>query len=89
MANPDYIKAHQFSSNHRPQIESSELCGCFYCLSIFKPTEVREWINEQQGGETAICPKCGIDSVIGSHAGFPITKEFLSAMSDYWFSSDR
>ena len=89
MANPDYIKAHKFSSNHRSQLESSERCGCFYCLSIFKPKDVREWIKEPQDGETAICPKCGVDAVIDSISGFKITKQFLPAMSDYWFSLER
>ncbi|MDP2967750.1 MAG: cytoplasmic protein [Deltaproteobacteria bacterium] len=89
MGKPDYIKAHKFSSNHRSQVESSERCECFHCPSVFQPTEIREWIKEPQGGETAICPKCGIDSIIGSNSGFPITKQFLSAMSDYWFSSGQ
>lgn len=30
-------------------------------------------------------PRCGIDSVIGSAAGFPLTKEFLFQMHARWF----
>jgi hypothetical protein len=29
--------------------------------------------------------RCGVDSVIGSAAGFPITREFLEAMNRRWF----
>lgn len=86
-ANRDYVRAHAFSGNHRPEIESSEVCGCFYCLSIFKPSEIEEWIDEPQGGQTAVCPKCGIDSVIGSRSGFQINRGFLERMCDYWFSA--
>lgn len=81
--NEDHILAHKHSSNHRGELESSALCGCFYCLSIFRPSEIVEWIDDDQ---TAICPKCPVDSVIGSASGFPVTKEFLKRMYDYWFS---
>ena len=64
---------------------SSKLCGCFYCERNFKPTEIEEWIDKNiQTGETAICPKCGIDSVLSSK--FPIgDKLFLSEMNLLWF----
>jgi hypothetical protein len=80
----DYIEAHEFSSNHRRQILQDNVCGCFYCLSIFSPKEIIEWVEDRIDG-TAICPHCGIDSVIGESAGYPLTKEFLKQMSDYWF----
>ena len=38
-------------------------------------------------GTTAICPRCGIDSVLGDRSGFPISAEFLSEMQRYWFSA--
>lgn len=79
----DHIKAHQYSSNHRKQLLNDNVCGCFYCLSIFNPNEIEEWVEDSEG--TAICPYCGIDSVIGESSGYPITKEFLKRMYDYWF----
>jgi hypothetical protein len=79
--------AHAASSGHRNQIMRSELCGCFYCLEQFPPTAIIEWCDEDSTGEgqTALCPRCGVDSVIGSAAGFPITREFLEAMNRRWF----
>ena len=77
--------AHRHSSNHRRQIEASRMCGCFYCLAIFEADEITGWIDEPRGGATACCPRCAIDSVIGSASGFPITREFLHAMRSYWF----
>ena len=79
----DYIKAHEFSSNHKEQILKDEKCGCFFCLRIFNPNEIVEWIEDEKG--TAICPYCGIDSVIGESSRYPITKEFLKKMKEYWF----
>ena len=79
----DYISAHQFSANNRKQIEQSAVCGCFYCGKIFSPLEIKEWIPEQAG--TALCPYCGIDSVIGEVSGFQITEQLLKKMNQYWF----
>ena len=80
--NNDYISAHKFSSHHKRQLKESDVCGCFYCLRIFKPGEIFFWL---EGEDTALCPYCGIDSVIGSKSGYPITEEFLKKMRDYWF----
>ena len=78
----DLDKAHEYSSNHRPELEKDNICGCFFCLRIYNPKEINEWTDS---GTTAICPKCDIDSVIGESSGFPITKEFLIAMNKKWF----
>ena len=74
--------AHDHCSLHKAEIESSTICGCFYCLSIFPPSAIIEWTDD---GQTAICPKCPVDSVIGSASGYPITQEFLQRMHDHWF----
>lgn len=79
----DYVKAHEFSFNHRIQLSKDNKCGCFYCLKIFNPKEIEEWIEDQHG--TAICPYCGNDSIIGEYSGYHITKEFLREMQQYWF----
>ena len=36
-------------------------------------------------GQSALCPRCGIDSVIGADSGYPITVEFLTRMKEHWF----
>ena len=82
----DIVAAHKHSSNHRDEVERSEKCGCFYCLSILTPSSIVEWIDEpNDNSQTALCPKCGVDSVIGSESMFPITTEFLTAMHQHWF----
>jgi len=79
----DVIDAHAFSINNETALMKEHKCGCFYCLAIFSPEEIREWTEDDEG--TALCPFCGIDSVIGESSGYPITKEFLEAMKKYWF----
>lgn len=79
------VQAHQHSIRNREEITNSEMCGCFYCLAIFRPEDISIFIKERGGTETALCPQCGIDSVIGSASSYSITKEFLSQMYRYYF----
>jgi hypothetical protein len=83
----DTIAAHKCSSHHRKQVEESERCGCFHCLATFPPATIDEWVDKDDTGvgQTAMCPVCDIDSVIGSAAGFPLTREFLARMQRHWF----
>ena len=87
MTQQDIKKAHRFSSNNMPELWQDKKCGCFYCLKIFDPCEITEIIEDSYG--TGLCPYCGIDSLIGEYTGYPITKEFLDAMYDYWFSDGK
>ncbi|EXM39367.1 radical SAM protein [Ruminococcus albus SY3] len=79
----DVTAAHKFSIYNRKQLGKSKKCGCFYCCEIFTPDKITGWINEGCG--TALCPYCGIDSVIGDASGYPITKEFMQSMHERWF----
>lgn len=84
---PDAYVAHKYSSRHRSQVLQSRICGCFYCLHIFAPGDIVEWIDRDDTGlgTTAVCPRCNIDSVIGSESGYPITTQFLERMKRFWF----
>ena len=56
------------------------------CLATFAPGEIQEWTDRVGAvGQTALCPRCGIDSVIGSKSGFDLTPEFLTRMKAFWF----
>ena len=86
----DVRDAHRHCSGHRSEILASDTCGCFYCLSIFAPQRIDLWIDwpdgdQEREGQTALCPECGIDSVIGDRSGFPITPAFLERMHEHWF----
>jgi hypothetical protein len=78
----NFEKAHYFSSHNRKDLEKDSICGCFYCLKIFTPDKIDEWWDNE---DTAVCPYCGIDSVLGRSSGFPITELFLKGMHKAWF----
>jgi len=82
----DLESAHRQSSNHRDEVLRSHFCGCFYCKQTFPPSEIEKWTDEVDGiGTTALCPRCGIDSVIGAVSGIDLSPDFLHEMYDYWF----
>ena len=79
--------AHKHSIFNKNEILNSDICGCFYCLKTFKPTEIIEWTDEDNPkGETAQCPFCAIDSVLGDKSGFPVDNiDFLVQMRSFYF----
>jgi hypothetical protein len=85
---PEAVReAHNHCSSHLAEINASDLCGCFYCCSVFPPSEIVDWCDADvfEIGQTALCPRCGVDAVIGSSSGIPITLQFLQTMRSYWF----
>lgn len=77
--------AHKHSSKNRSSLEQDSICGCFYCLKIFSPSEITEWFQEE-GDDTAVCPYCGIDSIIGEGSGFLMEPDFFEQMHKNWFN---
>jgi hypothetical protein len=74
---------HDKSDHHRGAVLSSTQCGCFYCLRTFPPAAIKEWV-ERDGGETALCPFCSVDSVLpGSEVD--LTDAMLLSMQQRWF----
>ena len=75
---------HKKSSNHRKELESSPFAGCFFCKQIYILDEypVKEWIDNSQ---TAICPKCGIDSVLPVNDDSNNTQDMLQEMWKHYF----
>ncbi|WP_296268135.1 MULTISPECIES: cytoplasmic protein [unclassified Pseudomonas] len=80
--NHDILNAHRFSSWNREQLLTSKYCACFACLARFTPVKISEWTDDEQ---TAVCPECQVDAVLGSACGVDLTDEFLQRMHEYWF----
>jgi hypothetical protein len=84
---PDIIEAHQKCSQHREALSRAKRCGCFYCCAEFSPGEITDWVDpasdDMQEGTTALCPRCGIDSVIPLGPGMDVV--FLRRMKEHWF----
>mgnify|MGYP001046134762 CR=1 FL=1 len=86
--------AHKYSSNNRAQIELSNWCGCFYCQETFPAVDVIQWIHRRsvfgaRQGNTALCPLCGIDSVIGDASAISLHPLFLEEMYQHWFERTK
>jgi len=90
----DLLAAHHHTTDNRAEIEASKVCGCFNCTQIFPPSEIVAWAGldvsnfddpESVIAETALCPKCGSESVIGDKSGYSIDTEFLGRMNEAWF----
>jgi hypothetical protein len=83
----DLEAAHDHSFWNRHEVLRSETCGCFSCLAVFSPLEIDDWCDDVAGvGNTALCPRCGIDSVIGSASGLPLDLYFLRLMQEHFFT---
>lgn len=82
-SNEQLLKAYKCAANNKEELQRSQKCGCFSCLTVFYPYEIKWWIPDETG--TAICPYCFTDAVIGDVFGHPITVEFLREMRNFWF----
>ena len=83
--NENHLKAAPlYSFKNKVRISGSTQCGCYHCLAVFAKTEIKEWTDD---GETAICPRCQIDTVIPDETGVEMTTENLKSLRDFWFRS--
>ncbi len=73
---------HRQCSGHRATLELTRLCGCFYCKRTFLPTAILDWVDDEG---TALCPFCGIDSVVPESSEIELTQQLLDDMHAYWF----
>lgn len=77
------LSAHRHSRGHRADLAQSERAGCFHCLAVFAPSDIVDWCGRGTR-ESAVCPYCGIDSVVPSNR-VPLTPVLLEEMSRVWF----
>ena len=89
----DLLAANRHTTNNQAEIEASRLCGCCCCMQTFAPTEIVAWGGldvsnfddpDSISSGTALCPRCGSESVIGDKSGYRIDTPFLSRMNEAW-----
>jgi hypothetical protein len=68
--------------HNRTALPEAKICGCFYCLKQFRADQITEWVDSD---ETALCPFCGIDSVLGFETD-AADEELLRRMHNRWFT---
>lgn len=81
---PTTRSQHDHCSHNRKEIARSKNCACFYCKTHFESSKIERWVGKQ--GDTALCPNCSIDAVIGDASGIELTSNLLELMSYEWFS---
>ena len=75
------------SVNNGTEILRSRQAGCFFCESLFSAKEIHDW-DSQSNSLTAVCPRCGMHSVIGDASGLPIDEEILHEVRKARFTDD-
>ena len=92
----ELLAAYRYTTNNHAQIEGSKLCGCCHCVRLFKPEEIVGWtgltvenIDDPKAiaAQTAMCPYCGSEAVLGDGCGFPINGHFLARMNEAWYQA--
>lgn len=73
------------SIRNKSLVEKSTNCGCYHCGKIFSASDVVEWVDREDP-PTALCPFCGIDSVLGDYS-IELTPELLAEWKRYWFTA--
>lgn len=76
---------YQQSYANEEQIRHSTQCGCFFCESLFDSATVIDFCQEDGDKRTALCPHCGMDTVIGDSTGISITPELLHQLNQQYF----
>lgn len=92
----DLLEAYRHTTQNRAEIEASRACGCCCCMQIYPPDEIVAWTGldvsnlddpDAANAETALCPRCGSESVIGDKSGHDINPQFLGRMQEAWFQT--
>lgn len=73
------LKTYPDLSRHNYNRARGTTCGCYYCLEIVNGTDITETCDN---GLTAICPKCGIDSLLPGI----IDENLLEQGNEMWFN---
>lgn len=80
----DEKEYHKHTFENRREIEQSSMCGCASCQSIFPASEIESYIKDKNG-DTALCPYCSTDAVIGDACGLTIDERILRKLGKNWW----
>lgn len=73
---------HTYSTNNRRFVAISDKCYCFYCRACVDHSEIVDYLKDEQ---TAVCPKCGIDSIIPDRIDETVDESIIAKLHAYWF----
>lgn len=78
--------AHKKAFQNEPLVQIAKDCACFCCLEHFPPSAIYGWVDDKLH-RTAMCPKCGIDSVLTEETLDRVPDDFLKALQKVYFGS--
>lgn len=90
----ELLAAYRSLSNNWAQIQASKQCGCCNCVALFPADEIVAWAGLDMdnmddpvavNNQTALCPRCGTEAVLGDQSGHALNLNFLSRMNEAWF----
>ena len=67
--------------NNRAALGQTLSAGCYHCARVFVASRIVKWTDNEQ---TALCPFCGIDSVLPS----AVSHDFLRRARAHWFDKE-
>lgn len=76
--------AHKFTNRNYEFLKEEQQCRCIYCKKEFMSSDIDEYTADN----TALCPKCWIDAVIGESSGYILDDEFVDKMYEFFFNND-
>jgi hypothetical protein len=74
-------RIYQHSRLNRQFMVPGSACRCFHCLKEFPAEDVSHWTDR---GKTALCPRCGIDSVLSNSAD-ELTDDLIRRLQATYF----
>lgn len=70
------------ATGNRDILAKEDYCSCFSCVGIYPTRDITKWTDENQ---TALCPRCGVDSVLPGIYQAPELQRF----NQHWFGRTR
>lgn len=83
----EYEQARQHSIENRQEIKKSKQVLCYYCKRVYTSNEIKDYATDEKD-DTAICPHCNVDTVIGDASGLPVTCEHF-AKHIHWYGFEH
>lgn len=80
----EFEDIYKHTKNNEIEIFQSKKCGCLFCTSIFDARKVNEWSGDGKNA-SAICPHCGMNTLIGDKSGHQIDKSTILNASNFIF----
>ena len=79
-------KLYEGSFCNEDEMQRYIMCACFSCGKKFLTSDICDWVIEDDGKKTAICPYCDSDTVIPDDGRGDLSREKLAALKKYYDS---